>query len=479
MAILPQNFSLLTDLYQLTMAYGYWKEKREEEEATFHLFYRKPPFGGSYALTAGLQQAVEFIQNFHLSETELSYLRGLRGNDGQPLFEEAFLTYLADLRFEGNLWAMPEGSLVFPHEPILRIEGRLPICQLLETPLLNIINFQTLIATKASRIKQAAGEQAVLEFGLRRAQGMDGGLSASRAAYIGGCSATSNVLAGQFFGIPVKGTHAHSWVMSYEDEAESFEAYARAMPNNSILLVDTYDTLEGIRKAIGVGKKLESEGYAFGGVRLDSGDLVRLSIAAREMLDAAGLPEAAVVASNDLDEFRIQALKAHGAKIDVWGVGTRLATAYDQPALGGVYKLGAIRTPGEAWRYKLKLSEQEIKISNPGRLMVKRYQVKGQWVGDVIYDEALGMNGKPEGIPAEAEAQDVLVPVLQAGEVVFPFPKLADIQARAKEALQGLPVRMKSLTAPASSPVSLAPSLAEKKSILVKEARGQRVSQPY
>src|SRR5262245_13782 len=293
--------ALLTDLYQLTMAYGYWKSGRAEREAVFHLFFRNAPFQCGYTLTAGLAPAIEFLQAFQFAQDDLAFLGTLRGNDDQPLFDRGFLDHLGTLRFACDVDAIPEGTAVFPQEPLLRIQGPILQCQLLETALLNLINFQSLIATKAARVCWAARGEQVLEFGLRRAQGVDGALAASRAAHIGGCAATSNVLAGQLFGIPVRGTHAHSWVMSFEAEEEAFRAYAEAMPNNAVFLVDTYDTLKGVEHAIAMGHWLRERGHELAGVRLDSGDLAWLSIEARRMLDAAGFPNAGIVATNDLD----------------------------------------------------------------------------------------------------------------------------------------------------------------------------------
>ncbi len=321
----------------------------------------------------------------------MAYLATLSGNDGRPLFEAAFLDYLRGLRLAVDVDAVPEGTAVFPHEPLVRVRGPMLHCQLLETPLLTIVNFATLVATKAARVALAARGDPVLEFGLRRAQGIDGGLAASRAAYVGGCHATSNVLAGKRFGIPVRGTHAHSWVMSFDDELESFEAYAAAMPNNCVFLVDTYDTLEGVRHAAAVGQRLQAAGHKMVGIRLDSGDLAYLSIEARKILDAAGLADAAILASNDLDERLIESLKQQGATIAVWGVGTKLVTAYDQPALGGVYKLGAIQDDAGAWHHKLKLSEQTAKTSTPGVQQVRRFfHADGSADGDAIFDELTG-----------------------------------------------------------------------------------------
>ncbi|MBI4845644.1 MAG: nicotinate phosphoribosyltransferase, partial [Candidatus Omnitrophica bacterium] len=341
--ILPYNQSLglLTDFYQLTMAYSYWKTGVSEKEAVFHMFFRNNPFKSGFTIACGLEYVIDYLENFYIDETDVAYLQSLRGNDDKPIFERKFLDYLFNLEINCDIDAIPEGTVVFPMEPLIRVHGPILQCQMLETALLNIINFQTLIATKAARMCIATDGDPILEFGLRRAQGIDGSLAASRAAYIGGCAATSNVLAGKLFDIPVKGTHAHSWVMSFDDELESFKAYAKAMPNNCVFLVDTYDTLEGVRKAVEVGIWLRQNGHDMMGIRLDSGDLAYLSIEARKILDQSGFVNTKIVASNDLDENIITSLKEQNAQINVWGVGTKLITAYDQPALGGVYKLSA------------------------------------------------------------------------------------------------------------------------------------------
>jgi nicotinate phosphoribosyltransferase len=357
------SLALLTDLYQLTMASGYFQSGLAEREAVFHLVFRKCPFGGQYAVACGLQSVIEFVEQFALAEDDVDYLRSLTAPGGGPLFDEPFLNYFRQLRLQCDIDAMPEGTVVFAHEPLLRVRGPLIACQLLETVLLNLVNFPTLVATKAARVCYAARGETVLEFGLRRAQGIDGGLAASRAAFVGGCDATSNVLAGKLLGIPVRGTHAHSWVMTFDDETEAFRTYARVMPQNCILLVDTYDTIHGIRNAIRVGQQLKREGRRLAGLRLDSGDLAELSKQARRMLDEAGFSDTTIVASSDLDEYEIERLKQRGSAIDVWGVGTRLATAYDQPALGGVYKLSAQRDTQGAWQFKVKLYDDLAKAS--------------------------------------------------------------------------------------------------------------------
>ncbi len=360
------SLALLTDLYQLTMAYGYWRSGNSEREASFNLYFRKNPFNGGFTIACGLEYALDLIENFHFTDDDLEYLSGLKGNDGTPLFSADFLDYLRELKIRCNIDAIPEGTVVFPQEPLIRVSGPLLQCQLMETPLLNIINFQTLIATKSARVNIAVEGDPVLEFGLRRAQGIDGGLAASRAAHLGGCSSTSNVMAGKIFGIPVAGTHAHSWVMSFEDEIESFHSYARALPNNCVFLVDTYDTIQGIKNAIEVGNMLRENNQKLVGVRIDSGDLAYFSQKARDLLDQAGFQETRIIASGDLDESIISSLKQQDSVIQVWGVGTKLVTGFDQPALGAVYKLTAIRNKSSGqWQYRVKLSEQAIKINNP------------------------------------------------------------------------------------------------------------------
>jgi nicotinate phosphoribosyltransferase len=476
--------ALLTDLYQLTMAYGYWKSGRAERESVFHLFFRKAPFQSGFTIGAGLATAIDFLKSFHFADNDLQFLATLTGNDHQPLFEPAFLDYLRALRFACDVDAIPEGTVVFPHEPLLRIKGPILQCQLLETPLLNLVNFQSLVATKAARVCLATRGEPVLEFGLRRAQGIDGALAASRAAYIGGCAATSNVLAGKLFGIPVRGTHAHSWVMSFSDEREAFQAYAEAMPNNCVFLVDTYDTLEGVRNAVETGKWLRQRGHEMAGIRLDSGDLAWLSIEARKILDEAGFPKAAIVASNDLDEHIIASLKEQGAKISVWGVGTKLITAYDQPALGGVYKLGAIRADDGRWTYKVKLSEQASKTSIPGIQQVRRFRSDTEFVGDAIYDVE---SGAPEAFtmvdpldPTRRKQfapgtvfEDLLVPIFRAGRIVYQPPALADVRQRAATQLDSFHAGVKRFLNPHTYPVGLELTLFNLRTDLILQNRRQ------
>ncbi len=433
------GFGLATDLYQLTMAAGYYHRKVHERRAIFHLFFRSAPFGESAALACGLPLAADVINGLRFSADDVQYLGRLKNANGAPMFREPFLNYLQRLRFTGDVHAIPEGMMASPQEPLLRVEARLVEAQLLETALLTVMNFSTLIATKAARIKAAAGEDTVLEFGLRRAQGLDGGLTASRAAYIGGCDATSNVWAGRYYGIPVKGTHAHAWVMAFPNEMEAFEAYAAAMPGNCVFLVDTYDTIEGVKKAIRVGLRLRENGHEMLGIRLDSGDLVALSIQSRRLLDAAGFPGASIVASDRLDEYAIRDLKARGAKIDTWGIGTNLVTSKDQPALGGVYKMAALRQEDGSWATKVKLSETAVKTSYPGRLNVRRYaESDGTPSASVLYNELNGMpsasftpaGGAPQALPATSN-HDLLEPVFLKGEQVMEFPEIAATRDRA------------------------------------------------
>jgi len=477
-----EGAALLTDLYQLTMAYGYWKTRRTDHEAVFHLHFRKPPFAGGYTIAAGLDPVIDWLQAFRFAADDLAFLARIPGNDGKPIFEEAFLDYLGRLRLEVDIDAVPEGTVVFPHQPLLRVRGPLVQGQLLETALLCLVNFNTLIATKAARICQAAGDDPVLEFGLRRAQGPDGAIMASRAAHVGGCASTSNVLAGKRYGIPVRGTHAHSWVMSFDDEEGAFEAYAQAMPNNCVFLVDTYDTLAGVRKAIAVARRLRARGHELVGIRLDSGDLAWLSAEARKLLDAAGFSQAQIVASNDLDEHTIASIRQQGGAITVWGVGTKLVTAYDQPALGGVYKLAAIRAPGGPWQPRVKLSEQAIKVSNPGMQNVRRFISGGAAVGDVIWDELHDVPGTWEMVdpadptrrktmPPGLDGQDLLVPVLRRGVLVYDRPVLGDIRARTREQLRLFHPGIKRLDNPHRYPVGLESGLQERKLALILAAR--------
>ena len=459
------------------MAYGYWKSGKDRDEAVFHLYFRENPFGGGYTIAAGLEQAVQYIESLRFNESDLRFLATVTGNDGKPLFPSEFLQYLARLEMSLDVDAMPEGTVVFPQEPLVRVTGPILQAQIVESALLNIINFQSLIATKAARIVHAANGDPVIDFGLRRAQGVDGALAASRATYIGGCDATSNLLAGAQYDIPVKGTHAHSWVMAFDSEMESFEKYAEVMPNNCLLLVDTYNTLEGVRNAIEIGKKLRTRGHELMGIRLDSGDLAYLSNEARKMLDAAGFPKAAIAASNDLDEYLIASLKQQGAKIDVWGVGTRMVTGWDQPALGGVYKLSAMRPHGGEWQYRIKISEQAIKTSNPGMLQVRRFDD-----ADMIFDQLAGEPSnvivdpldltRRRNVPDSARYRDLLVPVFRRGKRVYELPGIEQIRNRRADELARFHHGVKRFENPHRYPVGLEKNLFDLKTRLVLEARG-------
>lgn len=483
------SLSLLTDLYQVTMAYGYWKSKTAEKEAVFNLYFRKNPFNGGFTIACGLANVIGYIDHFGFSKKDLRYLRTLTGNDNKPMFEEAFLDYLANLTLSCSIEAIPEGTVVFPNEPLIRVRGPILQCQLLETPLLNLINFESLIATKAARLRLVADTDTLLEFGLRRAQGIDGGMTASRAAYIGGCDATSNVLAGKLHDIPVRGTHAHSWVMSFDDEQQAFDTYAEVLPNNVTLLVDTYDTLQGVRHAIETGRKLEQQGHKLAAIRLDSGDLAYLSIEARKLLDEAGFQNTSIVASNDLDETIINSLKQQGAKIDIWGVGTKLVTAFDQPALGGVYKLAALQNEAgddsaNRWSYKMKLSEQAIKISTPGIQQVRRFRDERGFLADMIYntEEMSGLNRsttmidpmdftKRRRFDASQSYEDLLVPVFQDGNCVYSLPDIHAVRARVQAQLAGLHPGVKRFVNPHTYPVGLEQSLHELKTELILKLR--------
>jgi nicotinate phosphoribosyltransferase len=490
------SLGLLTDLYELTMAYGYWKLDRIDLKASFNVSFRSNPFNGGFTIAAGLAYALEFLENFHFTDDDLTYLARQTGNDDKPLFDPAFLDYLRNLKFTCDIDAVPEGTVVFPHEPLIRVTGPIIQAQILETALLNILNFQTLIATKAARICLAAHGQPVVEFGMRRAQGIDGALSASRASYIGGCVGTSNVLAGKLFDIPVKGTHAHSWVMSFDNEPEAFEQYARALPNNCIFLVDTYNTLDGVAHAIEVGKQLRKAGHDMIGIRLDSGDLAYLSIESKKLLDQSGFPSATIFASNDLDEHVIESLKDQGATVNAWGVGTRLATAYDQPALGGVYKLTALRHGNEPWQHKLKLSEQTAKISIPGILQVRRYRApspspgtpgdsrgEGLLLADAIYDELTGIPDTPtiidplditrqKIIAANTPHEDLLIPIQRQGQTVYQGPSIHDSRRRTQDQLSTLHFGLKRFLNPHIYPAGLEKRLYDLRTNLILKARG-------
>lgn len=434
-----QNLTLLTDFYELTMMQGYYKNN-DDDRVVFDVFYRENPSGSGYAICAGLEQVIEYISNLRFSEDDIEYLRGLH------IFEEDFLSYLENFKFTGDIYAIPEGTVVFPMEPLLKVVAPIMEAQLVETALLCIINHQSLIATKASRVCYAAKGAPVMEFGLRRAQGPDAGTLGARAAVIGGCCGTSNVLCAKLFDIPALGTHAHSWIMSFDDELSAFRKYAELYPQNTTLLVDTYDTLRsGVPNAIKIFNELKENGkmplkY---GIRLDSGDLAYLSKKARKMLDAAGFPEATITASSDLDEYLIDSLNVQGAKIDCWGVGTKLITSKDCPSFGGVYKLAAIWRNGE-FIPKIKLSENQWKITNPGNKKIYRIYEKesGKVKADLIAldDEQYSAENplllfdpvstwkKTYLTPGSYTLRELLVPVFLSGKCVYTSPSVMEIR---------------------------------------------------
>jgi nicotinate phosphoribosyltransferase len=478
------NLALLTDLYELTMGAGYDAAGVADREAVFSLSFRDLPFDGGYAVAAGLDDALEILEHMRFEETDLDYLRGLRGTAGRPIFRSSFLDRLGSFRFTCDVDGIPEGTVVFPNEPLIRVRGPLLQAQMVESLLLTVIGFQTLVATKAARVVEAAAGAPILEFGLRRAQGPDGALSAARAAYIGGVAATSNVLAGRLFGIPVRGTHAHSWVQVFDDEQRAFDLYADAQPDNVTLLVDTYGTLSGVSHAIATGLRLKAAGGSLAAIRLDSGDLAYLSIEARRMLDEAGLTETKIVASNDLDEHTIESLREQGARIDIWGVGTKLDTCFDQPALGAVYKLTAFCDPSGGWRYPVKLSEHTSKISIPGVLGVRRFvDGAGRFRADMIYDEDMppsagaGIIVDPadalhmRALEAEWRAEELVLPVLRGGKRVAPAPDLDSIRSRARAQLDGLHPAIRRLLNPHTYPVGLERRLHDRRVQQVLERR--------
>ncbi|MBM3191559.1 MAG: nicotinate phosphoribosyltransferase [Chlamydiae bacterium] len=440
------SLALLTDLYQLTMAQGYWQLGMMDQMSCFHLFFRKKPFQGSYAITAGLEAVIEFVKAFHYDKTDIDYLSELKARDGTRLFQDKFLKYLASLRITCDIDAVEEGTVVFPYEPLIRVKGPLLQAQLLETPLLNLFNFQTLIATKAARVCRAAYPDEVVEFGVRRAQGMDGALSATRSAYIGGCHYTSNLLGGKLFGIPVSGTQAHSWVMAHDTEEEAFENFAKVMPGNCVFLIDTYNSLRGAKKAIEIAKLLHKKGVKLLALRLDSGDLADLSIRIRQLLDQSGLENVKIMATNELDELIIRDLKQQGAQINLWGVGTNLVTGKDQPALDGVYKLAALQDKKGVWRHVLKISESMAKITNPGILQLRRFYNKEGYCYDVVFDELCGLSqplraidpldaSKQQEVDASMKYKDLLIPIFREGKCCYKEPSLTEIRTRTYEEL--------------------------------------------
>ena len=472
-----RNLSLLTDLYELTMIYGYYKCGTHRRTSVFDLFFRGTT-ELSYAVACGLEQAVDYVRNIHFDEADIAYLRSL------DLFDEGFLAELAAFRFSGDIYAVPEGSIVYPYEPILTVKAPIFEAQLMETTLLTIINHQTLIATKASKIVGAT-DGAVMEFGLRRAQGPDAGIYGARAAMIAGCVGTSNVLAGQMFGVPVSGTHAHSWVMSFDSELEAFRAYARLFPDACLLLVDTYDVLgSGVPHAIEVFKELRAQGHKPLGIRIDSGDIAYLSKEARRMLDEAGFADAKICASGDIDEYILLSLKAQGAKIDSYGIGTKLITSFSMPALGGVYKMAAIQNEQGQLVPKIKISNTMEKITNPGLKKVVRFfdNDTGKAIADLIM---LKDEPNPDGAPyvifdptetwkqktvVNYHVKELMVDVFRDGRLVYEMPTLKEITAYHKSCMNSMWEQYKRITKPHIYKVDLSQNLYDLKMALLKKA---------
>lgn len=473
-----RNLTLLTDFYELTMMYGYYRQGKTEEVATFDLFFR--PFDESnFCIAAGLEQAVEYLENLHFDSEDIEYLRSTKA------FDEGFLATLKDFRFTGSVRAVPEGTVVFPYEPLMIVTAPISQAQLIEAAVLNIINHQTLIATKARRVCHAAAPASVLEFGLRRAQGPDAAIYGARAAVIGGCSSTSNVLCAQMFGLPPKGTHAHSWVMSFPTELDAFKAYADTYPDNCLLLVDTYDTLgSGVPNAIKTFDYLKGKGYKPVGIRLDSGDLAYLSKQARKMMDAAGHSDCKIFASSDIDEYVLQSLKAQGAAIDIYGVGTKLITSNNTPSLGGVYKLSNLRVNGVD-SPKMKISDNPVKVTNPGVKTVFRLfdKTTNKAIADIIalkgevIDET-----KPLTVTHPVDrwktkqvtdfyARELYVDAMIDGKRVLPHKDVYDLQRDCRESLDGFWEEYKRLSNPHSYKVDLSDKLYALKERLISEER--------
>ena len=477
------HLTLLTDLYELTMMQGYFKTGNDET-VVFDVFYRDNPSGSGYAITCGLDQVIDYIKNLSFSYDDIDYLRN------QGIFDEDFLEYLAGYHFTGDIYAIAEGTVVFPREPLLKVKAPIMEAQLVETALLNIINHQSLIATKASRVVYAAGGSGVMEFGLRRAQGPDAGTYGARAAVIGGCDGTSNVLAGKCFDIPILGTHAHSWIMSFDDEYHAFRAYADLYPDSCTLLVDTYDTLRsGVPNAIRVFEELRAEGHMpkHYGIRLDSGDLAYLTKKARIMLDEAGFPDAVIAASGDLDENLITSLKSQGAPITSWGVGTKLITSADCPAFGGVYKLAASKPKGaDEFTAKIKISENIEKITNPGNKTIYRIYDKetGMLRADLICFADETFNTEEELLLFDPNAtwkktllpggtytmRELLVPIFQHGECKYESPSVKEIAEFCRQEKETLWDETKRLFNPHKVYVDLSQKLYDTKTKLLNEA---------
>jgi len=466
------------------MAQAAWQSGTDGIEASFYAHFRQNPFEGGYAVACGAASIASFIDDFAFAADDLSYLEGLPAADGARLFDPVFVDSLQGWKLKVDIDCAPEGTVVFAQEPVLRVNGPLSQCMLLETPLLNLLGYQTLIATKAARVCNTTSKP-VAEFGLRRAHGPFGGCLASRAAYVGGCASTSNVLAGKLYGIPVSGTHSHAWVMAFDSELEAFRAFVRSFPVGAILLVDTYDTLGGVRNAITVAQEMAARNEQLTGIRIDSGDLAWLSIQARDLLDNAGFSEVKIVASNDLDEYTIISLETEqGARIDSWGVGTRLAVAYDQPALGMVYKLSAMqKEDAEHYTTMLKASERSFKSTLPGILASRRYfDSEGMAVGDMVYDElmppALDLIFDPLDPYRQKDLsgythQELLTPLVREGKAIDTHRSAAAARQNAQKNLATIPPSNRRLLNPHSYPVGLETQLLENRDTLLKRARNK------
>lgn len=479
------DVSMNTDLYELTMAQGLWENGKLGEQGCFTAFFREAPFGSVYAVMCGTAELGEFVENFRFTDEDIAYLAELEAPGGGALFKPGFLKFLRGFCPQVDIDAIPEGELVFAREPMVRVSGPMLDCQLLETALLNIIGFQTLVATKTARVVQAAQGRPVAEFGLRRAQGPDGGVAVARASYVAGCASTSNVLAGRRYGIPVSGTHAHSWVLSFPTELEAFRAFAKSSPKNCTLLVDTYDVREGVENAITVAREMEAEGERLSGIRIDSGDLAKLSAYARRRFDEEGLSYVKIVVSNDLDEHTITSLFNQRAPVDAFGVGTKLATCYDQPALGCVYKLSARRGgANEPWTPVMKFSEQPFKRTIPGVQRVRRYMdTAGAPVCDMIYDpDHLMGEGERRGHTlvavndaalvtdvSEFSYRELLVPQVRNGAAASPREDIEVARARCASALESLDDVYKRFLYPQSYVVGMEAGLAAVRDELVRE----------
>ncbi|WP_367296796.1 nicotinate phosphoribosyltransferase [Loigolactobacillus coryniformis] len=474
------SYTLHTDLYQINMMLTYWQEGIHNRQAVFECYFREMPFGNGYAIFAGLEHVVRFIQQLSFTDSDIAYLREAED------YPEEFLTYLKNFKFTGTIRSAVEGDLVFNNEPILQVEGPFADCQLVETALLNIVNYQTLIATKAARIRSVVGTDSVMEFGTRRAQEMDAALWGTRAAYIGGFDATSNVRAGKIFGIPVSGTHAHSLIQAYRSDYRGFRAYAETH-KDCVFLVDTYDTLKsGVPNAIRVANEMGDK-INFLGVRIDSGDMAYISKRVRQQLDEAGYPEAKIYASNDLDEKTIQNLKMQHAKIDVWGVGTHLITAYDQPALGAVYKLVAIEDENGTMQDTVKLSSNAIKVSTPGKKQVWRITKKADgksegdyvtfWDENPLAEESLYMFHPNytyiNKTVTNFNARPLLRTIYHDGQLVYELPELSEIRRYSAAMLESLWDEYKRDLNPQDYPVDLAPTLYDHKMKIIQQVRDQ------